>query len=103
VVAVLVTLLAVAGGAVAGKQPVGPVEATRAFGPTAHASATRHGATRTQRSGAAARAAELEGATALASRTFVIPPPRWLASHRGPVDPSTRLEGLNWQVDPYMD
>jgi hypothetical protein len=49
--------------------------------------------------------ATLEGASALARSVFVIPPPRWLVSHRRPGEgPRTaRLGGLGWQTDPYED
>ena len=43
-----------------------------------------------------------EGASALAGTRFMIPPPRWLASHRATTRPTARLGGLGWQVDPYM-
>jgi hypothetical protein len=46
--------------------------------------------------------ATFEGASALAKTGFVIPPPRWLASHREATRPTARLGGLGWQVDPYM-
>jgi hypothetical protein len=100
---VTLALTAVAGAAVAGRMPGGFVQEPRLVGPTAQASAARHGVERAPRADTAVAPAALEGASALADRTFLIPPPSWLMSHRRLVEPSTRLLGLNWQADPYMD
>jgi hypothetical protein len=99
---VTLALAAVAGAAVAGKVSGGSVQEPRPLGPTAQASAARHGVARAP-AGTAVALAAFDLAPALAGRTFLIPPPRWLTSHRRLVEPSTRLLGLNWQADPYMD
>lgn len=47
--------------------------------------------------------ARLEGASALAATTFVIPPPRWLTGRRQPTPVTARLDGLaNFRVYPYQ-
>ena len=48
--------------------------------------------------------ATFEGAGALAATEFVIPPPRWLATHRSVAViglKTARVGGLGWQTDPY--
>jgi hypothetical protein len=93
---VFLVLAGVAGLAVAGGT------GSDAAAPDASSTAPLTQARATTRPTASIDAATLEGASALAGTTFVIPPPRWLASHRVTTRPTARLSGLGWQVDPYM-
>jgi hypothetical protein len=96
---VFLVLAGVAGLAVVGASlKADPGSSLDAAGPTAPPAQARA----TTRPTASIDAATLEGASALAGTTFVIPPPRWLASHRAPTLPTVRLGGLGWQSDPYM-
>lgn len=48
--------------------------------------------------------AELEGASALAARQYVIPPPRWLTGRPPPAPLTARLKGFaSWRADPFQE